>query len=128
MLRQTLVGICLEMSLGHWQLNHLLALAEANQASPGQQTLDHAVEEPAFMIIMTAVMSKGIFGPNTGLSSYIDSQNGPNVAILRATHLAVLSLKVPPVMVTTVGVPQATIAPPTSSAWFPLNVPPSIVT
>lgn len=50
------------------------------------------------------------------------------------THLAVLLTKVPPVMVTTVGfsppevVPQATIAPPCSIAWLPVNVPPSIVT
>lgn len=46
----------------------------------------------------------------------------------RCTHFALLLRKTPPVMVTTVGVPHATTAPPSSSARLLLNVPPSIVT
>lgn len=43
------------------------------------------------------------------------------------TYLAVLLLNAPPVIDTTIDVPHATIAPPSSSAWLLLNVPPSIV-
>lgn len=61
----------------------------------------------------------------------LDTDSSPQPLVicnLAQTHLAVLLLKKPPVMFTTVGVPHATSAPPSSRARLSLNVPPSIVT
>lgn len=48
--------------------------------------------------------------------------------IQRQAHFAELLMNSPPVIVTTVGVPHATIPPPSSSALLFRNVPPAIVT
>lgn len=63
-----------------------------------------------------------------GYQNASTSQLGQTLPSQQQTYVAVLSLKVPPVMVITVLCPQATIAPPSSSAWLALKVPPSMMT
>ena len=60
--------------------------------------------------------------------TYADNQGAIARCSMRCPYLAVLLLKRPPKIVTTVEFPHATTAPPSSSAWLSLNVPPSIVT
>lgn len=64
--------------------------------------------------------------PRSGASENRSRGGHPTTTVL--PHLAVLLTKDPPVTVTTLVSPQATIAPPSSCASLSLNVPPSIVT